>query len=129
MLPAPRLRLPLLFALVGVIALGLASRALPLFPAVLENYPGDALWALMVVVALALAAPRMEPVRVAGLALAISFAVEALQLYRAPWIEAVRDSALGRLALGSGFDPLDLVAYTVGVGVGLAADLAWQRRR
>lgn len=125
----PRSRLLLAIALVAVIALGLASRGVPLFPAVLETYPGDALWAVMVWMGLALLVPTARPLPLAGAALAASFAVEALQLYRAPWIEAVRETTLGRLALGNGFDRVDLVAYTVGVGVALACDLALRRRR
>ena len=125
----PRARLPLTIALATVISLGLASRAMPLFPAALESYPGDSLRALMVLVMLALLVPRAAPLRLAAAALTISFAVEVLQLYRAPWIEAIRDTTPGRLALGSGFDWIDLLAYTVGVGIGLACDLTWQRMR
>ncbi|MEM1057342.1 MAG: DUF2809 domain-containing protein [Bacteroidota bacterium] len=113
----------------AVIALGLASRALPLFPAALQNYPGDVLWTLMVVVVLALVRPARKPLHLAAAALAISFGVEALQLVHVDWLDAIRRTTLGRLALGSGFDPLDLVAYTVGAALGLAADLAWQRAR
>ncbi|MEM6328592.1 MAG: DUF2809 domain-containing protein [Bacteroidota bacterium] len=123
----PRWALTALLA--GVIALGLASRAVPLFPAVLESYPGDALWSVMVYVGLALLAPRVAPIRLGALALAISFSVEALQLVRLPWLDAIRATLPGRLALGSGFDPVDLLAYTVGVGLALAGDLAWHRVR
>ena len=126
--PTPRPRLALGLALGGVVALGLASRALPLFPAALGAYPGDALWAVMVFVGLALLAPGAAPLRLAAATLAVSFAVEALQLVRWAWLDALRSTTPGRLALGSGFDPVDLVAYAAGVALALAADLAWQRR-
>ncbi|MEG2817994.1 MAG: DUF2809 domain-containing protein, partial [Comamonas sp.] len=53
--------------------------------------------------------------------------------YQAPWMQALRANKLAYLVLGNGFDPLDLVAYVVGVGLGVAVDWAWvrqlQRRR
>lgn len=59
----------------------------------------------------------------AGLALAVSYAVEFPQLYQGAWAQAVRSTSIGHLALGSGFDWLDLVAYTIGVFVGLILGL------
>lgn len=104
--------------LTAVVALGLASREYPLFPALLGRYPGDALWAWMVLLLLGLCLPRLTRVRRAGLALALSFAVEFSQCIHAPWLDALRATTPGRLVLGSDFDPLDLVALVVGVGVG-----------
>ena len=106
-----------------VIGLGLASRRFTwLFPAELGKYPGDALWALMVFMAMAVVWPRASTARLAVAALALSFAVEFSQLYQAPWIDAVRSTTLGHLALGSGFGWVDLVAYAVGVATGALAD-------
>ncbi|MEG0201076.1 MAG: DUF2809 domain-containing protein [Comamonas sp.] len=122
-----------LLALV-VIALGLASRRgwLP-FPAVLGNYPGDALWAWVVLLCVAWLRPAMACSRLAAFSLLIAVAIEFLQLYQAPWMQALRANKLAYLVLGNGFDPLDLVAYVVGVGLGVAVDWAWvrqlQRRR
>ncbi len=119
--------------IVVTIALGLASRRWPgvLFPDALGKYPGDALWALMVMFGWACLWPRMGPVRLAALALATSFAVEFSQLYQAPWINAIRSTTPGHLVLGSRFGAMDLVAYAVGVACGLGLDalrLAWVRR-
>jgi hypothetical protein len=111
----------------AVIALGLASRRWPVFPAMLGKYPGDALYALMALCIAGVIWPRSSISRNAGLALAFCFAIEISQLYHAPWIDEVRATTLGHLVLGSHFGWWDLVAYTVGVAVGAAGE--WLSRR
>ena len=119
--PCSRRRLAV--AIAGVIAAGLASRAFPgLLPSVWGHYPGDALWATMVYLGIAFLCPRLAPFRLAGLALAVSFAVEFSQLYQGAWAQVLRSTCVGHLALGAGFDWIDLVAYTIGVGVGWIGD-------
>lgn len=123
----PRSR-PLYAVLVlAVIAAGLASRRFPfLLPVQLGKYPGDALWALMVMLLFGFARPGWPVARTAAAALATSFAVEFSQLYQADWINAIRHTTLGHLVLGSGFHALDLLAYTVGVAVGACSELLAQ---
>lgn len=124
----PRSRLRLLVCIVGVIALGLASRKFPsLFPAIFGKYPGDALWALMVFVGLAFVKPQASTARLAVFSFAISCAIELSQLYQAPWLNAIRHTTIGHLALGSTFSWFDIAAYTVGVLVGALADAGVQR--
>ena len=110
------------------IAFGLVwrSHALPLSP-FLSKYGGDALWALMVFFIVCAVGPRARLPRRAVVALGVSFAVEFSQIYTAPWIEAIRRTRLGHLVLGSTFNPPDLLAYTVGVGVGFG--LVWLTTR
>lgn len=126
-----RRRLWQLVATVVVIALGLASRAFPQFvPVALGKYPGDALWAMMIVFALGLLATRMRTWQLALWALLVCFAVEFSQLYQAPWIVDIRAHTLGHLVLGSHFGWVDLIAYTAGVAVAAMIDkLALFRRR
>ena len=103
-----------------VVVVGLASRKIPgLFPAFLGKCPGDALWALMVFFLWGIVLPMASTMRVAILALAVSFGVEFSQLYHAPWIDAIRSTTIGHLALGSAFYWLDLAAYTAGVLLGV----------
>jgi len=64
---------------------------------------------------LALAGPRARTRRLAGAALALCVAVEVSQLYRAPWLAALRATPLGALALGQGFLWSDLLCYALGV--------------
>ena len=114
----------------AVIAIGLASRRgyVP-FPAVLGNYPGDALWAWVVLLCVAWVRPVITRTKLIGWSLLIAFAIEFLQLYQAPWMQALRANKLAYLVLGNGFDPLDLLAYVVGIALGAAVDWAWQRGR
>ena len=113
-----------------VIAIGLASRRgyVP-FPAVLGNYPGDALWAWVVLLCVAWVRPSIARAQLAGWSLVIAFAIEFLQLYQAPWMQALRANKLAYLVLGNGFDPLDLAAYVAGIALGLVVDLGWERAR
>jgi len=110
-----------------VIAVGLASRKFTIFPAFLEAYPGDALWALMVFMIIAFIKPDLGTARVAGAALATAFAVEASQLYQAPWANALRATTVGHLLLGTGFQWGDLCAYAIGVALGTAGDVVRAR--
>jgi hypothetical protein len=65
--------------------------------------------------------------RAAG-ALALCVAVELSQLYHTTALDALRGTTLGHLVLGSGFDPRDLVAYTLGVLVAAVLERAVVRR-
>ena len=60
----------------------------------------------------------------AAISLALAFLVEASQLYHAPWIDAIRQTTLGGLVLGFGFLWTDLICYSVGVAIGVIAELA-----
>ena len=66
---------------------------------------------------------RKIPVfRVAQLALSTSFLIEFLKLYQAPWVVTIRHTTLGHLVFGHAFSWQNLVAYTVGVFVGVAIE-------
>ncbi|MGI4860343.1 MAG: DUF2809 domain-containing protein [Janthinobacterium lividum] len=117
--PVPRHRIVHLLYVLAVIALGLLSRRYAfVFPTRFAKYPGDALYALMMFFGWGMLLPALSSRRIALLALGTSFAVEFSQLYRAPWIDAIRAHPLGHLVLGSGFSPRDLLAYIVGTTVG-----------
>ena len=117
--PFRRSRAGLTLLIAMVIAIGLASRRgyIP-FPAVLGNYPGDALWAWVVLLCVAWLRPAITRGKLMAWSLVIAFAIEFLQLYQAPWMQALRANKLAYRVLGNGFDPLDLLAYVVGIGVG-----------
>lgn len=112
--------LPLLL-LLPVLGLGSRSGASWL-PSFVAEYAGDTLWTMMVYVCLVFVWPRLSVAQAAGAALAISFAVEFSQLYRAPWLDALRAHRLGALVLGRGFLGSDLVCYTVGALVAAGVD-------
>jgi hypothetical protein len=119
----PRSRLSYGIALALVIAAGLGSRVFGRsLPEVIATYAGDTLYATMLFVGLAILVPRWSTARLALTALASSYAIEASQLYHAPWIDALRATLPGALILGYGFLWSDLACYTVGVALGTAAD-------
>jgi hypothetical protein len=83
--------------------------------AAVQDKLGDALWASMIVWWISALAPRAPlAIRIAA-ALATCVAVECSQLYHTATLDAVRQTTLGHLVLGSGFDARDLLAYTAGV--------------
>jgi len=57
-------------------------------------------------------------------AFGVCVAVEVGQLYHAPWIEAIRETRLGTLALGNIFNWPDIPAYAAGVLAGWLVDRA-----
>jgi hypothetical protein len=109
--------------------LGLGSRRYAsLLPEFLAAHTGDAAWALALFLAFALLLPKLSTSRIAVLALFVSILVEVSQLYHAPWIDSIRSTMIGHLALGSGFDPVDLARYAAGIGIGVVIDTLRMRR-
>ena|ERR1051326_2995225 len=124
-----RRRSHLVVAIVVTVAAGLASREWSwLLRAWIGKYPGDALWAAMVYWVIAFLAPSAPVVRVAAYALAISYLDELSQLYQAPWINQIRATTMGHLLLGAAFSWLDLMAYTIGVGLCSVIELVVLKR-
>lgn len=111
-----RNRIKVTIVLALVIALGIASRKYPgIFPEALGKYPGDALWSIAVYMAWAFVIPKAKRIVLCTLAIASSFIVEFSQLYHAPWIDGIRSNSIGHLFLGSTYNSMDLLAYSIGV--------------
>ncbi|WP_240625902.1 ribosomal maturation YjgA family protein [Spirosoma pollinicola] len=103
--------------------LGLGSRYFFGEIAIIKNYIGDVLWALMVYFGFALLFNKW-PVKVIALtAIAFSFSIEISQLYHAFWIDSLRATRLGGLMLGFSFVWSDLPCYCMGVLIGVLVDL------
>jgi len=100
----------------GTIALGLGVHWRGgLLNSTLRDVLGDALWAAMVAWWIGAIAPGASLRTRAAAALAICIGVEVSQLYHSTVLDALRNTTAGDLVLGSGFDPRDLMAYTLGV--------------
>ncbi|WP_249709472.1 DUF2809 domain-containing protein [Bacillus cereus] len=111
----------LLYATFTIIVniLGLSSRNFAFaLPELLNDYLGDALWALMIFIGFGFLFPKIETKKLAFISLIFCYGIEMSQLYHAEWIDNIRATTLGGLVLGYGFLWSDLVAYTIGVGVG-----------
>lgn len=89
-------------------------------PLAVRDVLGDALWATMMYWWISFVWPKGRVLFRGGLALMVCWMVEVSQLVHAPMLDAIRETFVGRLVLGSGFDPRDLVAYAVGVAAAIA---------
>lgn len=98
------------------IVLGLLSRKIKyLLPDILNLYLGDAIWAVMIYTMLAFIFVHKSSKHVAIFSLVFCYAIEASQLYQAPWINSIRNTTIGALIIGSGFLWSDLIAYLIGI--------------
>ena len=117
-----------LFTIV-VIILGLSSRKFSFaLPHLLNDYLGDALWALMIFTGFGFLFPKTETKKLAFISLMFCYGIEVSQLYHAKWIDSIRTTTLGGVVLGYGFLWSDLVAYTIGVGVGILCEFMLRRK-
>lgn len=106
------------------IPLGLATRPLKRHYDALGSVLGDALWALLVFALVGLCAPRWPVWWRVAVALGIAALVELSQLWHVGWLDALRQTRLGALAIGGSFFWGDLVCYAGGIALG-----AWLSRR
>lgn len=117
-----------LFTIV-IIILGLSSRKFAFaLPHLLNDYLGDALWALMIFTGFGFLFPKTETKKLAFTSLMFCYGIEVSQLYHAEWIDSIRATTLGGLVLGYGFLWSDVVAYTIGVGVGILCEVIFRKK-
>ena len=127
---ALRRRMIYLACAAGTMLLGLASRRYAAhLPALLGEYSGDTLWALMLFLLVSAVLVCHTPFHRAAISITLAFLVEFSQLYHAAWIDGLRHTVLGGLVLGFGFLWTDLVCYTVGIGLGAGADWLFSRTK
>ncbi|MBE1303612.1 DUF2809 domain-containing protein [Clostridium botulinum] len=111
------------FATFIVMFLGLCSRKLKYFiPDFFNVYLGDILWALMIFMLFAFIFKGTKTKMVAFMALAFSYLIEISQLYHSNWIDNIRKTTLGGLVLGYVFSWKDLLAYAIGIGIGIIVE-------
>ncbi|HEY9195244.1 MAG TPA: DUF2809 domain-containing protein [Mucilaginibacter sp.] len=97
---------------------GLLSRHYKFIPL----FIGDILWATMVYFIMRFLFISKSGKFIIVSALIFCFAIEFSQLYKAPWINDIRHTLLGKLVLGQGFLWSDLLCYMAGVGLGSIID-------
>ena len=93
-------------------------------PAGIVKYGGSASWATMVLFLMTALCPRLPRPQLALIAMAIAVGVELIRLVHTPWLDAFRLTLAGALLLGRIFSLWNLVAYTAGIALGVAADWA-----
>lgn len=123
-------RAPYFIAMITALILGYSSRSFAeTLPEFVAAHFGDALWASMVYFGIRTVWPTKEIIRPALISFIFCFGIELSQLYQAEWINGVRSTFLGALVLGSGFLTVDLVRYTAGIALAIAADRWFVRKR
>ncbi|MEU6300321.1 DUF2809 domain-containing protein [Streptomyces erythrochromogenes] len=121
-----RIRVVAAGAAVVTVGAGLGLRAVT--AGSVAKYGGDALYTVLLLALVVLLAPRWTPLRAAGTALAVSWAVEFFELGPVP-AELSRDNVAARLVLGSTFNAPDLFWYAIGAAGGWGLHTAMVRRR
>jgi hypothetical protein len=86
------------------------------------KYGGSALWAAMVFLLVATAAPNWPRWRLALIAASIAVTVELFRLVHTPWLDEFRYTIAGALLLGRIFSLWDLLAYGAGIVVAVQLD-------
>ena len=125
-----RVRSWYLLALLVTMAAGLASRRYSeTLPSILGKYPGDLLWALMVFFGMGMIFVNASTFFLGRASLAFAFGIEFLKLCSSPWLSHLRHTTLGHLFLGHVFSRQNLVAYSIGVIIGMVIDAAIVHRQ
>lgn len=116
-------------AAVGVIVVGLLVHETGMgLPPAARDFAGDGLWAVMIFAWLGVLRPRGAIGVRSLLALSLCWIVEASQAYHTSSLDALRQTSIGQLVLGSGFDPRDLAAYAAGVLIAGSLDYWFTRQ-
>ena len=108
-----------------IIVCGLALRKFGLglgLPFVLVKYGGSMLWGTMVLFLVAIAAPGQSRWRMALISALLAVCVELFRLVHTPWLDDFRLTTAGALLLGRVFSPWNMLAYGVGIMLGMILD-------
>lgn len=125
-----RKRVVYFILIIIVMILGILSRKYGEYlPYVISKYSGDILWALMVYLGFGFLLSKRRIKFVAIVSLTFSFLIEISQLYRADWINTIRETTLGALILGHGFLFSDLICYTIGILIGVTIEYFYLRNK
>ncbi|HEX3385067.1 MAG TPA: DUF2809 domain-containing protein [Mucilaginibacter sp.] len=108
-----------------IVVLGLLSRHFSFIPL----WVGDVLWATMIYFILRFFMLKASVLKIVLISIAISYAIEFSQLYKAEWIDNLRHTFLGRMILGETFFWGDLVSYTAGILIGVCVEIWFVKKK
>lgn len=115
-----RNRIVYFFLILLTVGIGLTSRKMAdQLPKLVNLYLGDILWALMIFLITGFIFNKRKTGCIGLYAAAFCYLIEISQLYHTQWIDAIRSTTLGALILGYGFLWSDILAYSMGVGLGI----------
>jgi hypothetical protein len=108
-----------------VIAAGLTLRRYGFglgLPAPVVKYGGSVLWGTMVFFLVAMVAGGQLRRNIMLISISIAVGVELFRLVHTPWLEDFRLTMAGALLVGRVFSWWNMLAYAVGIGIGMAVD-------
>jgi len=91
-------------------------------PFAFVKYGGSVLWGTMVFCLVAMAAPARASSNIALISASIAICVELFRLVHAPWLDDFRLTTLSALLIGRVFSPWNMLAYGVGIALGMLLD-------
>ena len=91
-------------------------------PSVLVKYGGSMLWGTMVFFLVAIAAPGQPRWRMTLISALLAVCVELFRLVHTRWLDDFRLTTAGALLLGRVFSPWNMLAYGVGIMLGMILD-------
>ncbi|KOA92448.1 DUF2809 domain-containing protein [Clostridium botulinum] len=114
----------------GVMILGVFSKKINnVMTYIFRIYLGDSLWALMIFFGMAFIFRSMKTKKITLISLSFCYIIEISQLYHASWIDSIRKTTMGGLILGYVFSWRDLIAYAMGILVGVWIELLIYKKR
>lgn len=114
-----RYRLALLIGMILIIPLGYSVRfATGLGSPVFQDVCGSIAYQILLMFLFAFFYPRMNLVKVAIAVFVLSSAIELLQLWQPPFLQAIRATWAGRVLLGNTFLWADFPPYAIGSFLG-----------
>ncbi len=109
----------------SIIVSGLALRGYGFglgLPSPVVKYGGSVLWGTMLFFVVAIVASSLSPSSIVLISASIAVSVELFRLVHAPWLDAFRLTTAGALLLGRIFSAWNMLAYCIGIGLGMLLD-------
>lgn len=124
--PVKRTRLIAAAAMLVLLPLGFVTKAVPID--FVYGHLGDVLIVVFLCLLGRFVFPGAAAWKIALVVLAYAFCVEFSQLYRAPWLDAARNTLPGKVLLGTTFQWMDFVMYLTGAFTSVWIDARWRLR-
>jgi hypothetical protein len=122
-----KLILLLLFVFCTWLAIATRTHSQWFYP-LMATYGGDIIWAGMFLFFLRIFFDTISLWKLALFNYALGVTDEVLQLYQAPWIQAIRHTRVGGLLLGFGFLWSDLLCYAIGTFIAFVVILLLEKQ-
>lgn len=83
-----------------------------------NDYFGDFLYQIFLILLIVFMFPQISPAKIAWGVFIFNCLIEFSQLWKPPFLQAIRATLFGRLFLGSGFSGEDFIGYILGCTLG-----------